>query len=406
MMKKLFLFALLFTVFQAGAQDISGIWRGSFFSGYGFYQDQYKYEVQLNQLSNKSLQGVTYSYKTTVFYGKATLSGIYFNQSKSVQFKEIKLVDLKISDLSEPCLMECTLDYSKEGNTEYLKGTFTSVNANTKKDCGSGTVVLERVTESDFEKEDFIKNKKPDPAYRIDTKKEEPVKVKEVPSRAKENIKKLQTALGVTADGIAGPQTIAALKNKVPDFSGRLDADDDAQVNELLNSIKKPSVAKKILPPPVPQKPQISNGDSTVKVSPPRHEPTVKDKTLPKKSLPVPDVLKTRENNLVNTIKITSPEIKIQLYDNGEIDGDTITVYHNNEIVANKKGLSRTPITINITADNNNTHHEFVMVAENLGSIPPNTALMVIYADGKRYELFLSSDNNKNAKVVIDFQPK
>ncbi len=294
MMKRLILFALLLAFFQAGAQDISGIWRGYFYSGYGFYQDQYKYEVQLNQLSNKSLQGVTYSYKTTVFYGKAILSGIYFTHSKSLQFREVKLVDLKISDLSEPCLMECTLDYSKDGNNEYLKGTFTSVNANTKKDCGSGTVVLERVTESDFEKEDFIKNKKPDPAFRIDTKKDVPVNTKEVPSKAKENIKKLQTALGVTADGIAGPQTIAALKNKVPDFSGRLDADDDAQVNELLNRIKKPPVAKKILPPPVSQKPPVSKGDSIVKVtSPPRQEQVIKEKPLPKKVIPVPDVLKT-----------------------------------------------------------------------------------------------------------------
>jgi hypothetical protein len=51
-----------------------------------------------------------------------------------------------------------------------------------------------------------------------------------------------------------------------------------------------------------------------------------------------------------------------------------------------------------------NSHHEFVMVANNLGSIPPNTALMVITTGGKRYELFISSDEKKNAKVVIDFK--
>ena len=107
----------------------------------------------------------------------------------------------------------------------------------------------------------------------------------------------------------------------------------------------------------------------------------------------------------MRTIITNTPEIKVLLYDNGEIDGDTITVYHNNEVIAFKKGLSQNPITLTVKADAVNYSHEFVMTADNLGSIPPNTALMVIYTGGKRYELFLSADNNKNAKVVVDYQP-
>ena len=42
-------------------------------------------------------------------------------------FRETKLVELKISDNSQPCLMTCYLDYRKEGSTEILEGTFTSV---------------------------------------------------------------------------------------------------------------------------------------------------------------------------------------------------------------------------------------------------------------------------------------
>jgi hypothetical protein len=53
------------------------------------------------------------------------------------------------------------------------------------------------------------------------------------------------------------------------------------------------------------------------------------------------------------------------------------------------------------------THHEIVVVAENLGDIPPNTALMVVTPIGKdRVEIFLSSNEKKNAKVIIDYQPK
>jgi hypothetical protein len=46
------------------------------------------------------------------------------------------------------------------------------------------------------------------------------------------------------------------------------------------------------------------------------------------------------------------------------------------------------------------------MVAENLGSIPPNTALMVITAGAKRYELFITSTEQKNAVVVVEYKPE
>jgi hypothetical protein len=45
------------------------------------------------------------------------------------------------------------------------------------------------------------------------------------------------------------------------------------------------------------------------------------------------------------------------------------------------------------------------MVADNLGAIPPNTALMIITAGDKRYQLFISSDEQKNAKVVVRYEP-
>lgn len=120
----------------------------------------------------------------------------------------------------------------------------------------------------------------------------------------------------------------------------------------------------------------------------------------------MPDVIKTRSNPLLKTITTNSPDIKIELYDNGYIDGDTITVYDNNKVIAWKQGLTKKPITLNIKADPENPVHEFVMVADNLGTIPPNTALMIITTGGKRYQLFVSSDTEKNAKVVVEYEPQ
>src|SRR6478735_7481609 len=153
---------LLMLSFPVLSQDLTGIWRGNFYAGAGPYRQYYKYEVQINQLKNYSLQGVTYSYRTTVFYGKATFEGIWFPKTKAALVKELKLVELKVAGNSEACAMTCDLDYVKEDDKEILKGTFTSVNANSKVDCGGGTVYLERVQESDFQEEDFLHNKKPD----------------------------------------------------------------------------------------------------------------------------------------------------------------------------------------------------------------------------------------------------
>ena len=414
---KLILSALLFISCNIFGQDLTGIWRGYFYAIAGPYKEYYKYEVQIDELKNYSLQGVTYSYRTTVFYGKATCSGIWFPKTQSMLLKELKLVELKIQGNSEACAMTCTLDYSNDGKTEMLKGTFTSINTNSKRDCGSGTVYLEKVEESDFHKEDFLL-KKSQPAPPVVNKSDNSAKPKTTPpvvtDVSKANAKKLQTALGVPADGVVGPKTMAELQRKAPGFKEKLDLKNTAQVNKLIDQIKKNNTAQVKKPQPnttstqkKTQAPVVTRKDTIAKTTVPQQPSTQKEiKDLPaKKSLPVPEVIKTRSNPLVKTIVTSFPDIKIELYDNGDVDGDTITVYHNNEVIAWKKGLTDKPIMLSLKADAGNTMHEFVMVADNLGAIPPNTALMIITTGGKRYQLFISSDKQKNAKVVVQYNP-
>ena len=57
-----------------------------------------------------------------------------------------------------------------------------------------------------------------------------------------------------------------------------------------------------------------------------------------------------------------------------------------------------------ITVDAAHPHHELIMVAENLGAIPTNTSLIIVTAGTNRYEVFISSTEQKNAKVVIDLK--
>ena len=169
------LFTLLLVSFSAQSQNITGIWRGYFSSANGLYRDgireeMYKYEVQIDEKKDKSVKGVTYSYKSTVFYGKASIQGIYTPASKTLIIKETGLLELEIGDKSQPCLMTCYLDYSKMGKLEVLQGNFISINVKDKGDCGSGKVYLERVEKSDFVPEDFLLKKKPTDTAKATTK--------------------------------------------------------------------------------------------------------------------------------------------------------------------------------------------------------------------------------------------
>lgn len=368
-------FSLVLTL-TAGAQNITGIWKGYFIqNNFGFSEDKYKFEVQVEQLANNALSGVTYSYKTTVFYGKAEAKGIYTKKTNNILLNEIKLVDLKIADQSQPCLMTCYLEYNKMGNIETLTGTYSSRNLKSA-DCGSGKVYLERSTESDFYKEDFL------------VKRDNELKRKD-----KKTGKKLHIKPGAEDNIIDEPalQNKAVAKNSVPK---KQLVRPRVEKKEVAKSDKKiiPPPAKKAVSPPVTAT-EPKKADSVKAIQPPVF-----------KMLPKPEVLKKRDNDLVKTITTSAKEFKIELYDNGEIDGDRISVYHNNELIVSNKMLTDKPISFTIKANENAPVHEFVMVAENLGTIPPNTALMVLTAGQKRYELFLTSTEQKNAVVRVEFE--
>lgn len=158
----------------------------------------------------------------------------------------------------------------------------------------------------------------------------------------------------------------------------------------------KPSVKQ-----PVPPSPQFSKKDIIVKRLPPQGKrDTIAVTRL--KNLPVPEPLKSRTNALVKRIFFPEGDVFIELYDNGIVDGDTVSIYDNNLLLISRAGLSEKPIRLKINLQPGQTHHELVMVAENLGSIPPNTSLMILTAKGRREEVFISSNEQKNAKLVID----
>ncbi len=118
----------------------------------------------------------------------------------------------------------------------------------------------------------------------------------------------------------------------------------------------------------------------------------------------LPPTLVQRKAELVKEIMVDTGNIKIDFYDNGQIDGDTISVYVNNYPTVSRKMLTTKPVTMQVRIDLKKPIQEVIMVGENMGSIPPNTALMIINAGDKRYQLYLKSDSTKNAMVRFIYQ--
>jgi len=115
--------------------------------------------------------------------------------------------------------------------------------------------------------------------------------------------------------------------------------------------------------------------------------------------------LQNRQKELVQTVSIDTSFIHIEMYDNAEIDDDTVTVFLNNTLLLYKKRLTNKPLALDVNVFPD-TDYELMMYADNLGSIPPNTSLMVITAGRKRYQLHLSSSEQKSATVRFRYEPK
>lgn len=110
---------------------------------------------------------------------------------------------------------------------------------------------------------------------------------------------------------------------------------------------------------------------------------------------------KERENVVAQEINVTSDSLKVDFYDNGEVDGDSISVFFNNQLLAFNRMISTRPVHFDLVLDTTKETNEITMFADNLGSIPPNTALMLVTDGKKRYEVRLSSTFEKNATLLI-----
>ncbi len=158
-----------------------------------------------------------------------------------------------------------------------------------------------------------------------------------------------------------------------------------------------------VTPKPVAPKPQPAIAKPTLPVTPP---PVVAKPPAPKPQpifVPVgsaKDIAKRTIEN-ISTLYFTSDSVTITLYDNGYVDGDTVSVLLNGNVIMGKEGLSTKPVTKTIYTTDVGDSMQIVMYAENLGTIPPNTGVLILLDGKKRYEVRFSGDLTKNAAITL-----
>ena len=144
--------------------------------------------------------------------------------------------------------------------------------------------------------------------------------------------------------------------------------------------------------PPAPLVPVIEKKDTItltvpVNISPMRNEEI--------------SAMNTRPKEFSQFLEVDNDIIRLEMYDNGQVDGDSVSLFLNNQLLLDKCMLDIIPQKANIRIDTTLPFNELSMFAHNLGNFPPNSALLVIWDGKKRYEIFLNSDLNKTASLRI-----
>jgi len=109
-----------------------------------------------------------------------------------------------------------------------------------------------------------------------------------------------------------------------------------------------------------------------------------------------------RATTTEKVLEVFDDSVRVDLYDNAVLDYDTVSVFFNKKLVSYQQLLQvKEPIRFYVHVNDDEAKNDLVMYAENLGQIPPNSAIMIITDSGHRYEVSLTSDYQKNAAIRL-----
>lgn len=366
------LFSLLLLTTGLQAQNLNGQWRGSFidgstaFAGFGGQKIVYVLELEIH---DNTINGYSYTYFSEgekKYYTICKVKGMLNKAAKELEVKEYERTKFNTPPEFHNCFQVHKLKYSKDTpEEESLQGTWIPA-PDQKGDCGYGKTLLIRKRIKPYLPPVITKNNVPST----------PKKDSPIPNSNKEHKQSSPIVTRVPARELIK-------KNSVPEQNQT--AKKQLPVNNTL-----PKVTTK-LKDTVPAKGSLVNDVAIVKKDP---------------EIVSQGNYEKRNNTVVETINIKNDKFTVDFYDDGAIDGDSISVFFNGRLMLSHQRLTEKPITLTLSPDSDHKINELVMYAENMGEIPPNTALMIIHDGDTRYEVRIVSDTEKNGTIRFTHLPR
>ncbi|HMI77328.1 MAG TPA: hypothetical protein VK484_00970 [Ferruginibacter sp.] len=391
-------FAFFFPAFGfAQEQDLTGLWKGYMYND--TTQLNYKYEIAISESKGK-LKGFSHTY--FIFEDKE------YHVVKKIKFKkkDDKLIveDVEMIANNYPLARPkgvhqlTVLNFEIKGNVMILAGLFST---NRTKNYRSVTGYIHVERKSDFRQSALIPHleelglakelsfvespkvteTKPAPVTEQPIVKTTPV-IKEQPAEEKPIVK---TALDTKTEIKPTQVTEKAVVKTTPVIK------------------EKPVEEKTIAKAPPVTKTEVKPAPVTEKAKTPE---TVVAKPVEEK-IPAPVALTAAidaDKRIIETISalyFKTDSLVITLYDNGEVDGDTVSVLMNGKLIMPRVGLSTNAVRKTIYTKDIEDSIQIVMYAETLGSLPPNTGLLIVYDGAERYEIRFSGDMKKSSAIMF-----
>ena len=363
------LILLVCTSSAAFSQNLSGQWTGSFATANDPFGGKTEYVMELDVKGDR-VDGFSYTYfmiSGKRHYVICRLEGSFDKGSKSVIVTEIEKVKSNTPPDFKDLFQTHRLTYLRQSDREVLEGKWRP--ASEKEPPQNGITSLERRSLAKLK----TSSPSPDITKRTPLGTAPATSDKTVASNKVTPSKSLQTPAGKPVTPQTQPSALAATPRIQPPTAGTRERPADPAPT---NPIARAETGKSQTPPVVSSAaPTASAPDNNS------------------------DRIEQRTKRYIEVIELDVPQFKVELYDNGQVDGDTVSLFFNNKLMVAQKRLSTTPISLDLVLDRNKPDNELVMYAENLGSIPPNTALMVVTARDKRYEVNITSTEDVNGAV-------
>lgn len=369
MKKFIILTVLFFSAITMFGQKINGQWRGYFDSKGDIIQSsgdntEYVLEIEVN---GSEITGFSYSYfQNRRYFVICSLSGTYYKSTNSMKVTETARIKGSTPPDWSDCLQTHILTYDKEGGKEELKGRWIPAEGQVG-NCGKGVTTLTRRTLS----KDLASFNKSNTGTPFSNESSAVKVTKTVPKKSTPKtspvIAKAKTTTPA-AKATSKPKTSAPVAKATTKTNATKESESAIVRNKIID---------RNLPDMV--SPEIK-----------KHSFTIQSPEM---------AFDKRTSDIIKTIEISHATFKVDLYDNGDIDGDSISLFYNGKLMLSRKRLTDKPISLVLEVNDLKAISELTMYAENLGTIPPNTALMVITDGDKRYEVRIASDLKKSGTI-------